>query len=259
MSYSCCCWSRLWEQASITTDCSQRCIKTRGIRDSFFSRPCGSCPNLPFIQVRALADIFHEVARNLGHTEPYSIQNIIMDTTNSLCGFWKQRAELEKTIPDRIPYGFPSLVDLAKHPVRESFQDPFPLMQHVSSDDLARSVLSRVATAFERMLLLLHETNCKAPAFLNCHKNIKVRDAKCCAHVFSQLKCLTFFRFSHCDGTRTDYVSLPDDDDSCSPLSHDEDGRPPPPTPPTASKKRPAPIGGQPRANRAEPCEPGRT
>ena len=83
-----------------------------------------------FIQVRALADKFHAIARNVKHAE--SIEKIIMDTTNCLCGFWKHRAELEKTFPEGIPYGFPELVDLAKHLVRESFQDPYPVTLHVS-------------------------------------------------------------------------------------------------------------------------------
>ena len=94
-----------------------------------------------------------------------SIEKIIMDTTNCLCGFWKHRAELEITFPKGIPYGFPVLVDLAKHLVRESFQEPYQVTLHVLPNDLASLVCSRVATTFERMLLLLQTADCTEQAF----------------------------------------------------------------------------------------------
>ena len=147
------------------------------MRDSFCRAQAVRALTYIFIQVRALADKFHAIARNVKHAE--SIEKIIMDTTNCLCGFWKHRAELEKTFPEGIPYVFPELVDLAKHLVRESFQEPYQVTLHVLPNDLARSVCSRVATTFERMLLLLHKADCTAPAFRNCHKNIKVRNAQC--------------------------------------------------------------------------------
>ena len=59
--------------------------------------------------------------------------------------------------------------------------------------------------------------------------------------VFSSFQ-LIVLRTERAETNRTDYVSLPHDEDSCAPPSHDEDSGPPPPTPPTASKKRPAPT-----------------
>jgi len=142
------------------------------------------------VQVKVLAAKFQELATKVEHAD--SVQDIIIHATVSLCGFLTRRAEHAELVSWnksrdkrlKMPYGFPTLVDLAKDLVKESLQDPFPPTLHVLPSDLARSVLARIATQLETMLLLLHDTAaaCTDPDFLNIHKKIRVRDAQSFAH-----------------------------------------------------------------------------